>query len=518
MLPDLPELFLDLVCGFLSYEDVLVLRTTCKDLQKFVDKKPFTKLNLFVKKFSYYHELFYTGYLVGYPHSFHSDDLAIFASSRFKERFCNLQQLIITGSSSNDLWCSIKIREKEITMDGLNLEHLNHLKQLMHLEFDKMPCEKAACLRGKLNLPELQVASFTPLRGSGSSFELNCPKLRAMKLRWCAPVLSTETNGLSLLEFHAEEFYGEDAVYLSKHMSNLQKLSTVCVYTTMLLLPVLQDLETNKLSLPAIAEIRLEQCHELDDLDELASKLEDFKRKSRTKHIKFSFNGKPIDSPGELRKIFGLLNTLDNDYKLFNHLKDDTLLFVNANPMLYFLLSGVRLVKLCKNIELNEQMIKRLQNIESLTFRGQCKPNESTFERFAIHCKFLTSLSLGNQTVTKRLLEMMANHLVNLQYLKFNDCKVESIKPLVKFRNLETIALDLSLSRDELSFLYKNPHLEEVYFFDGIYLLRTTLNPKVYKILISYDQWSEFDTLNAMLDYYEKISSTKQKSPKQALG
>lgn len=70
-------------------------------------------------------------------------------------------------------------------MDGLNLEHLNHLKRLKHLEFNEMPCAEAGCLTEKLNLPELQVASFTPLLGSGSSFELNCPKLRALRLKCC---------------------------------------------------------------------------------------------------------------------------------------------------------------------------------------------------------------------------------------------------------------------------------------------------------------------------------------------
>lgn len=162
-------------------------------------------------------------------------------------------------------------------------------------------------------------------------------------------------------------------------------------------------------------------------------------------------------------------------------------------------------------------MIKKLQNIESLGIGEQCKPSESNFGWFAIHCKFLTNLSLGRQILTERLLEMIANHLVNLQYFKFHDCSVESIKPLVKFRNFETIALGLSLTRDELSFLYKNnPRLEEVYFFGGVYLLRTTLNPKVHKISISYDQFSEFDTLDSMLDYYEtceKISLKRLQCP-----
>lgn len=506
MLPDLPELFLDLLCGHLSYEDVLVLRTTCKGLREFVDQKRFTKLNLFVKKFSYHHRLFCTGDLVGYPYSFHSDDLTIFASSRFQERFCNVRRMIISGISP---YYSER-NEEDTMMDGLNLDHLNHFKRLNHLEIDEMPFRKSSCLTGKLNLPELQIASFTPMRYSGSSFELNCPKLRALKLKWCSPVLSRQTNGLNTLEF-----YGEEPDYLTKYISNLQKLSSICTYSIGRLLQFLRDLETNKLSLPLLAEMRLDDCGELSELDELASKLEDFRRDPKTKRIKFTFNGKPIDSSSELRKIIRLINTLDfrNGFHLnFYILTDDMLSFVNRNPMLNFLLSAVRIFELSKNIELSEEMIKRLEKIKSLNFGEQCKPNESTFELFAIHCKFVIDLTLYKQTVTKRLLEMMANHLVNLQSISIYTCKIETIEPLVKFRNLEIVKLDLNLQRDELSFIYKNSlGLEEVNISSRANVLRTTTRPKVYKISIKLDQCSEFDTFEAMMDYYEKTASRKRK-------
>ena len=95
MLQDLPELVLDVVCGHLSYEDVLALRCTCKGLKQFVDGKEFTKLNLFVRKYSFHHRLFYTDEPIYYSHSLHSDDLTILGSTRFREQFANVQRMII---------------------------------------------------------------------------------------------------------------------------------------------------------------------------------------------------------------------------------------------------------------------------------------------------------------------------------------------------------------------------------------------------------------------------------------
>ena len=107
---------------------------------------------------------------------------------------------------------------------------------------------------------------------------------------------------------------------------------------------------------------------------------------------------------------------------------------------------------------------------------------------------------------------MLANHLVNLEYIRIYECQYETLKPLTKFKNLEFVDLDFNPSKDELLFIYeKSRTLEtvdilcygakDIYIF---YLLRTTTAPKLHRVSISAPsrQTIEFNALHAMIDYY----------------
>lgn len=61
-------------------------------------------------------------------------------------------------------------------MVKLNLASLNCFKHLYHLEINEV-----GKIEGRLNLEDLQIASFLPDAYLGSSVELNCPRLRALK-------------------------------------------------------------------------------------------------------------------------------------------------------------------------------------------------------------------------------------------------------------------------------------------------------------------------------------------------
>lgn len=510
MLQDLPELFLDLVWGHLSYEDFLALRCTCKGLKRFADQKKFTKLNLFIKKYSFYRQLFYTNNVVGYPNSYHSNSLTILSSNRFREQFCNLQRLIISGNSDPN---SRRRLEEKTSLPGVNLDDLNHFKRLKQLQIDEMLCARSSCIKGKLNLQELQIASFTPCGLSDSSFELNCPKLRALKIAWCSPVLSSETSGLD--ELHVGEHGFENSKDpLVKNISNLQKLFTIRFNQLSKLMRFLDDLEANKLSLPALRQIRLEKADYYKQLNKLAVKFEDFQAHPRLKHIKFALNGKPINSPSELRQITNLINIFDSKIHYWDSLTEDTFFLLNANPMLDFMLPAVSLFCLNESIESSEEIAKNLNSLKGLTFGERGKLSETIFEPFARNCRLLASLSFCGQPLTERLLEMISNQLVNLQSIKIEKCKCETLRPLAKSRNLESLELDFSLPRDELSFIYKNSRtLEKFNFFCGsppVYLLRTIIEPRVHRITresqitqlfqTNFDVY--FDTLDDMVDHF----------------
>lgn len=511
MLQDLPELILELVCDRLSYEDVLALRSTCKGLKVFVDGKQFTKLNLLVKKFWFHHRLFYTDEPIGYPHSFHSDDLTILNSNRFKKRFAFLQKMTICNQM---FWLDRDATE-------FHLNNLNCFEKLSHLEINEFPC-----IKGRLDLQELAIAAFQIHNRPGrhSSFELNCPRLRALSIKFFRPVLTDNTDQLDYLYYFDDysdprpgPMYVLKRDYLKSISPNLRNLSTICFGKNDDLLRFFSDLETGSLSVPSLTRIRLERCVCFQQLDELLVRLEDLKREPHTNHIEFTFNGRSIRFPDELREIASLIRAYETEARLYSYsdfntkfdlyiLQDPLLWFLKETPKLEFLFSVACQLFLCTDIGLNEEMIKKLKNIRSLTLNSGCKPSESTFELFARTCKSLRYLSLFNQTVTERLLEMLSNHLGNLHKIEIFRCKYETMKPLAKFRNLEWVELDFDPLREEFIFIYENSRSLEIVsisFFHSIWLQRTTTSPKMHRIVIANESLHEFKTLYSMIDYYE---------------
>ena len=500
----MPELFLDRVCVHLSYEDVFALRCTCKTLKLFVDKKEFTRLNLFVRKFTIPYRLFYTGEFIGHENSLHSNDSAILHSTRFREQFANVQKMAIYMKTGwNDF--------KNSDATGLNLKFLNCFKALNHLEVVGF-----TSVNGKLNLQELRVASFQigyDFRRTESSFELDCSRLRALRVHRCWPVLTDDTNQLEHLRYCP---HGAPTDYLKSISPNLRKLSTIRIQSIEKTLQLFSDLKSDRLSLPSLDRVELEPWLELraiDLLGELASGLEDLQGNPQTKHIQFILYGRPIRSPEELRQIVRLLEDFKPETEGPNrgrvlsnrYLGDHSLRFLNGNPELQFLLSEAESVTLSEDVEWSEEVIKKLEGIRRLQFQHQFQPCLSTFELFARISQWLCSLTLYHQTVTGRLLEMLSKYLVNLESINIYECRYETVKPLAKFRNLEDVSFDFEPHRDELTFLFENNRTIEticIYGKDMIRMIRTTTGPKVLEIRTEKVPITKFDTLHAMIDYF----------------
>lgn len=496
MLLDLPELVLDLIYDHLSYEDVLVLRSTCKGLKWFVDGKPkFTKLNLFIHHYSFHHRLFYTEELIGYPHSYRSNDLSILNAFRFREQFVNVQRMICYRERHYLL---------EENYETFDLELLNCFAALRHLEISKF-----FCIKGNLNLQELRIAAFrAEKKVPNLSSELDCPRLKALAVRQFKPALSGATNQLEYLQCcNCENPTG----YLKSISPNLRRLSAICFKSQYRFLEFLSSLKTN-LNLPSLSQIKLDHGSDLEfpeKLNEMASGLENLKRHS-VKQIQFTFNGRSICQPDKLRQIASLIKAYDleageEDELYTMNLTDRTLAFLNGNSELEFLLSAACWsLNLDEDTEMSEELIKKLKNLTAIKFRNECKPSHATFELFARSCKSLRYLTLVHQMVTEPLLEMMANRLVNLQCLSIFECQFETVKPLVKFRNLEILSLDLVLTKSELMFIFENSRTVEVVLISreaaSFHLIRTTTGPKMRTIGSS--SWTQFQTLQGMIDYY----------------
>lgn len=483
MLQDLPDLVLDLVWVYLSYEDILVLRSTCKRLKEFIDGKKFRKLNLFLKRPDHRQTLFFTNDPIGYSHSFYSNHLTIFDSPRFQEKFVNVQLMSICSS--------IDGYKPYSDMTKFDLGSLNCFSALRHCEINKMPE-----LKGKLSLPELRIAVFYNLTQGLSSFDLDCPKLSAMKFRGCKPALAG--GQLKHLEYQISSFLNSRG--LLKRVK-LDRLSTICLRSIENLIEFLSDLQTGQLSLPSLNQIHLKRCDWLEQLGALADLLEELKSNPRTQHIQFSFHKRLIASPDELRRIAGLIKTRFD----LSVLDDHSLSFLNTNLDLYFLFSYIQDVCLKEDTELKEETIKCLQNNNIRTLKlGPHKVRFSALELWAKSCGSLRSLELFNQKITERRLKMLSKHLPRLEKIKIFAIKCETLKPLFKFPNLQFVILNFSPPKDELAWIFWNQTLENVEIRledSSTYLQRATTLPRIYKIITSY-QKLKFDSLHDMIEHY----------------
>lgn len=473
-LPDLPDMVLDFICDHLSYEDVLALRSTCKRLKGFVCGKKFTKLNLFIQKFSCHYRLFYEGGWINYTHSLHSNSVAILSRNSFKEGgFYRVRRMIICSPVQE-----VGNREKDVTY--FDLSCLNFFSALNHLEIDQMNG-----IEGRLDLQELQIAAFAVETRRGF-FELHCPKLKALKIRNCMPTLTT--NRINHLYWCDN---GDPSNYLKKNESNLQKLSTNCFKTIKDLLRLLSALRAGSLSLPSLSELQLDLCEDLERLNDLVSSLEDLKRNTQLKRIELTLNGRSFRSLDELQRIASLTKKFNGNYYhlgTLSCLNRDSATFLNNNPELNFLLSTAPMVHFDvgpRAFTDEDELIVKLTHITHLRLEHPYEPSESTMELFIRTCKSLRSLAMLT-SLSKRTLELMSNSLVNLEKLQMRCCFCETVEPVANFRNLIFFQTDRNVSKRVLTFIYENNRtLKAVRICgrDEVTLTRTITAPKTYKII-----------------------------------
>lgn len=129
-----------------------------------------------------------------------------------------------------------------------------------------------------------------------------------------------------------------------------------------------------------------------------------------------------------------------------------------------------------------------------------------TTELVITNCKSLRSWDMYHQTVTERLLEIMCEQLLNLEELSFCSCRHETLKPLVKFRNLKLLSVDFDPQRDELTFILENSRSLEIVYLQKrrIRLLRTMAMPKMHKLTI-FGKSREYNTLREMIENYSNL-------------
>lgn len=329
-------------------------------------------------------------------------------------------------------------------------------------------------------------------------------KLKTLKLDGCGPVLTGDTGQLEYLDYRARQ--NKLPGYLKS--IKFERLSTICFESIGILLQFLSDLRTSQLSAPLLSQIRLRPCVWLEQLNHLADRLDELNSDPRTQHIQFVFAEKPIASRDELRQIAEKVSSISDDFTV---LGDDLLSLLNANSDLNFLISSFRSVCLGKDPELNEEAIKKLHQIHRLSLMHPHRASFKELKLWAKICGLLLFLGLSGQKVTEQGLKMLSKHLLNLERIKINDCRYETLKPLVNFKRLQYVLLNFIPPKDELTAIFWSQTLKcvQILLKFGITVLRrTTAMPNMYRIEVKgyirfpACQSFEFDSLNAMIEYY----------------
>ena len=287
MIDSLPELVVEIIIHrFLSYEDLINLKLTCKGLKNIVDRKK--NKNLFV---FFAHpcpqRLFYTNEPIGYTNSLriHRNSQILNELSKFKETFKYLQKLIVYftyGTRLNDEY------------NHLSMEKLNYFEDLEHLELHGFNY-----LDGILSLENLKIFHLE----ARCKMALDCERLKAINIENGAlPKFTKKTkSSLTHISF-GRDIYNNDCLdsYRSSLIEDCENLSVLTMTEFEDLKPFLVKISEHKLKVLSLKEIRLEKTAELPDFEVLIQSLK--KPFSPLKKIKIFLNGKSL-SLDELIKL-----------------------------------------------------------------------------------------------------------------------------------------------------------------------------------------------------------------------
>ena len=446
MIDSLPESVVEMIIDrFLSYEDLINLKLTCKGLKNIVDRKKIKNLFVFLG-YPYPRRLFYTNELIGYANSLRIRDpnpQILNELFKFKETFKYLQKLIVyfrRGSSLND----------EFTQ--LSLESLNYLEHLEHLEL-----HDSEFLDGNLSLKNLKIFSLEFCHGT---LVLDCEQLKAINIEDGAePNLTKKTaSSLTHLSFGRDFYHNGECVYNFYRLALIETCENLSVLTMIEfgnLNPFLIKISENVLKIPSLKEIRLEKTTKLPDFEVLIQNLK--KPFSPLKKIKIFLNGKLL-SLDELIKLDDLVKKMKTKFSN-NHFNLNAIEMINEYPLYDCLLDNVTFIEIMDNSKLIKQSIRKLKNIRNLTFRNKFKIDDELWNSMLVAWKDkLVDIDFySSANITQNQFDQIPDYFTNQICLAFGkESKLESYDFLTRFKNLTRIRLfDQEMKKDDLIRLLK---------------------------------------------------------------
>ena len=444
---DLPVLVVERVLNQLSYNDLLSLRRTCKAWQNAIDSRLFKNLFVFVEDRPFPVNLFYSNELVHYCSSLHLNRLKFLRSVSFKTTFRHIQKL----SFYRDAISGIHLKHMV-----LDLKDLNCFEQLVHLEI-----RQVGIIRGVLSSKKLQVCLLKTR--IASEFVLDCENLRAFGVLLLArPKLVSSAEKIDYLYVAAIV----DRPYLVGLFRKCRNASVVCFGSDYSPELFLEAINQGRLSLP-LKEIRLYRLSNFGD--SLFNGLSSLIRSSKEHTWQLFLSNQPVtlDDLVEISKLFATYSPASTKC---DKIDSDSLRQIAENSsdrLLVLLLSLLCEIHLGGDFELDDRLARRLGNLVVCSIQSDFPITEQTMRTLA-NCTQLRCLVLNWTTQPEqRLFDRIPRFLPFLKQLVVNH-KLDSVRSIADFANLEYVFLAHKLEQEELVFLVEHCRLlQELRFRSG---------------------------------------------------
>ena len=437
----LPDLVIELVSEYLSYEDLASLRVTCKRMKEFVDRKSFGSLYMFVGQNPLNIRLFYTNQVISYANSLRVKNFNFTAA--FRKRFEHLRRLVIH--------IDICINR---TAPLVHLDDWDCFEDLRELKV------RACQIDGRLSLKHLKIASFGAFNAVSEPFpfELDCPRLKALAVSCqIRPTLISDANDLTHLFFDVWIRNGEEESYLAGFYSWLQNLRVACFKDIVRLNDFLARLNSGTLRLSSLNEIRLQDSgasigNNFERLDRMIEGLGVLGRNHRTKHIGFYLNERPMN----LEQLLELSTILKRPElkECTSRMTITKLRILTQSPVCECLFPSGFGLKLKEESELDEELIWKLRRIKCIYFKNKFELERRLFDLLIRTLRSVDMLAFKNVYIEPDRLEMMAKYWVNVSSLRFYDDRLGDLRFVTKFSNVSKVTLHFNLERGVLKHLF----------------------------------------------------------------
>lgn len=450
---------------YLSLNDQLSLRLTCRRLRAFFSDRAIKKLAVFVKDHPYYYRLFDSDEEIGYRNSLRVPELALtrrFGSSEFRNWFADIRKLVVVYDGIDE---GSKLNHLSISVMNLNffkaLEHLelkigrlttepdsdsfftvnSHVLDLPQLRtcciYTRHPSEFAIqCWNlSTLSIGGQAIARIKPIDQASFHFHACVHNLAYQNRPDFTPLSEYATDGIRRLFFNGAVAHLKSLV---EQCTSLISLTVNSYQLTGQFMAFASDHES-------LREVRI--VERSFDLTQLAGIL-NYKLEYGVPFELFFYNVN-VESEqfremcNRFRSVRSLSSINKTNYRTF------------AGHPAYFdtMLPLMKELHLT-DFDLSQEFVRKLKSIETLKIASEADLDEATFFAMLETFKQLKSLSLNSMGgLSQRCASSIPDYFLNLRQLEIKNCRFDDFSFIVHLSNLSSLTLDGEVGTRDLTII-----------------------------------------------------------------